>query len=228
MSNLINNLFELSDESYKEFHKKLIPTVPEEFIIGIRTPVLRKFAADFSKTEDAKEFIKTLPHKYYEENNLHAFLIEKIRSFDDAVFETEKFLPYIDNWATSDMFCPPVFKKNPDKILPYAKKWIKSDKTYTIRYGIKIFMDIFSDRNYKKEYMQELSEIKSDEYYVNMMISWYFATLLAKQYKDAEEYIRLKKLPLFVHNKSIQKAAESYRIDKETKEYLKTLKIKGR
>ena len=226
MDNIQTQLFKMQDVEYKNFHSKLMPTVDEQKVIGIRIPILRKFAKDFAKSDEAEGFIASLPHKYYEEDNLHAFVIEKIADFDKAVKFTEDFLPYIDNWATCDMFMPLVFKKNKDKILPYALKWIKSDHTYTIRYGIGVLMKLFLDDDFKEDYMKVVSYVKSDEYYVNMMIAWYFATALARQYESAVKYIEHKRLPVWVHNKTIQKAVESYRISKETKEYLKTLKIK--
>ena len=226
MNELQNRLFELQDLEYKKFHSKLMPTVNENKIIGIRIPVLRKFANDFAKSEEAEKFIKNLPHEYYEENNLHAFMLEKIKDFDKAVKLTENFLPYVDNWATCDMFMPNVFKRNKQEILPYAIKWIKSKHTYTVRYGIGILMRLFLDDDFSKEYLKMVADIKSEEYYVNMMIAWYFATALSKQYECTVKYIEQKNLDKWVHNKTIQKAVESYRVSMETKEYLKTLKIK--
>ncbi len=226
MDELQKNLFEMQDMEYKKFHSKLMPTVDENKIIGIRTPVLRRFANEFAKSEKADGFLSKLPHRYYEENNLHAFVVEKTKDFDLAVELTEKFLPYIDNWATCDMFFPKVFGKNKKMMLEYAKKWMKSHHTYTVRYGIGIMMRLFLDNDFKDEYSELVASVKSDEYYVNMMIAWYFATALAKQYDCTVKYIEQNKLDVWVHNKTIQKAVESYRISKEIKEYLKTLKIK--
>lgn len=226
MNEIQKSLFEMQDSEYRAFHSKLMPTVDPEKIIGIRTPVLRKFANEFAKTYEAEGFIKNLPHVYYEENNLHAFVLEKIKNFHKAVKLTEEFLPYIDNWATCDMFMPKVFKKNKQEILPYAIKWMKSEHTYTVRYGIGILMSLFLDEDFSEEYLKLVTDIKSEEYYVNMMIAWYFATALAKQYECTVKYIEQKKLDKWVHSKAIQKAVESYRVPKETKEYLKTLKIK--
>ncbi len=219
-----DRLFEMADAEYRNFHAKLIPTVPEECIIGIRTPQLRKFAKSFAKAAESEEFMKCLPHRYYEENNLHAFVIEQIKDFDKAVEETEKLLPYIDNWATCDMFMPPVFKKNPDALLVKIKEWIQSDKTYTVRYAIGLLLKLFLDDRFKEEYLDTVSKIKSDEYYINMMIAWYFATALAKQYDAAILYITENRLEKWVHNKAIQKAVESRCIDSYTKQYLKGLK----
>jgi len=224
MKKIQNQLFSLQDKTYKEFHQKLMPTVPKDEVIGIRIPVLRKFAKDFSKTDDAKAFIKNLPHKYYEENNLHAFVVETIKDYETAVCETERFLPYIDNWATCDMFLPPVFKKYKDKLIKKIYIWIKSKDTYTVRYAIGLLLKLYLDADFKNEYPKIVSEVKSDEYYVNMMIAWYFATALAKQYDEVIPYITGKKLDTWVHNKTIQKAVESNRISRDLKIYLKSLK----
>ena len=219
-------LFNLQDTKYRDFHAKLMPTVDKELIIGIRTPVLRKFANSIKNTPDAEKFLKNLPHKFYEENNLHAFLLEKTSNFYTAISETERFLPYIDNWATCDGFFPKVFLKNEDLLLPKIKTWIESDMPYTVRYAILLLMKVYLDEHFKEEYLSLVAGIKSEHYYVKMMQAWYFATALAKQYDDAIKYLEGKKLDIWVHNKTIQKAVESYRIDKETKEYLKTLKLK--
>lgn len=225
---LEKELFLMQDKAYKSFHSKLIPNISPEKIIGIRTPVLRKFASDFSKRKEAEKFLNTLPHKYYEENNLHACLIEKIKDYDRAVSETDKFLPYIDNWATCDMFMPPVFKKNKDALITHIDKWLKSDRTYTVRYALGLLMKLYLDEDFKTEYSDRAAGIVSEEYYINMMIAWYFATALAKQYTSAVRYLTDNRLPVWVHNKTIQKAVESGRIDKDTKEYLKTLKRRNK
>ena len=218
-------LFEFKDLKYKEFHSKLIPTVSTDKIIGVRVPVLRKFAKDFSKDAKSREFLKILPHRYYEEDNLHAFIIEEIKDFKTAICETEKFLPYIDNWATCDMFFPKVFRKNKSSLLPYMKKWINSDKTYTVRYAIGLYMKLFLHDDFKEEYMEKVSSVKSEEYYIKMMVAWYFATALSNQYEIAIKYLKENRLDKWTHNKAIQKAIESNRIPKETKDYLKTFKI---
>lgn len=219
-------LFELQDLGYRDFHSKLMPNIPKEQIIGVRTPMLRKLAKDLEGAPDAAEFLSSLPHKYYEENNLHAFLIEKIKNFDEALFETNRFLPYIDNWATCDSFLPPVFKKNKNKLTAEIKKWIKSHKTYTVRFGIKLLMSLFLDEDFKEEYLSLVCSVNSDEYYVKMMVAWYFATALCKQYKFSIPFIEEKRLEPWVHNKAIQKALESRRTNEKTKEYLRSLKIK--
>ena len=220
-------LFEHIDLKYKDFNAKLIPTVDFDLVLGVRIPVLRKIAKDFSKHGDSKIFLGALPHKYHEENNIHAFSIESIKDFDEAIKMTEIFLPYIDNWATCDSFLPSVFKKNTEKLLPYVLKWIKSDRTYTIRYGIVLLMKLYSEDKFENRFLKEVSEIKSEEYYVKMAISWYFAELLAKQYDVAVSYIENKVLDVWLHNKAIQKATESFKISDKRKIYLKSLKIKS-
>ena len=220
--NIEKMLFNMQDKKYKEFHSKLIPNISDDLIIGVRIPLLRKLAKEL---KDETDFLNSLPHKYYEENNLHAFLIERINDFETAILKTEEFLPYIDNWATCDSFMPKVFKTNKEKLLPYIFKWLNSSHTYTVRYAIGLLLKLFLDDDFKEEYLKTVSKIKSDEYYINMMIAWYFATALSKQYKKTIPYLKEKRLPEWIHNKTIRKAIESYRISKETKVYLKTLKL---
>ncbi|MGN0172937.1 MAG: DNA alkylation repair protein [Acutalibacteraceae bacterium] len=222
-----SDLLDMADESYKNFHKKLIPTVDEDLIIGVRTPELRKYAKSIYGTEKANNFLKVLPHKYYEENNLHAFLIEQIKDFDKCAEEVTKFLPFIDNWATCDMMSPKIFKTNPQKTFELIQKWIKSNSIYTVRYAIVTLMSNFLDEYFSKKHLDMVKNAICDEYYINMAIAWYFSMALVKQYE--------KTIPLFenrlienkwVHNKSLQKARESRRIPPEIKEYLNSLKIK--
>lgn len=219
-------LFCMQDLNYKAFHSKLMPTISPDKIIGIRVPQLRAFSKTFFNSNAMPLFLNTLPHTYYEEDNVHAFLIEQIKDFNLCIEKTEAFLPYIDNWATCDMFRPKIFAQNTKKLLPYAYKWLDSDHLYTVRYGIGMFLCYFSDDKFIPEYAQKISEIHSNEYYINMMIAWYFASLLDKHYNIALTYLAQNKLSKWVHNKTIQKAVESHRISKETKDYLKTLKIK--
>ena len=226
MNDIQKALFSLQDPAYRDFQAKLMPTVDKSRIIGIRTPVLRKEAKEFAKTPEAEDFLKTLPHKYYEENNLHAFLVAEIKEFDRAMEETERFLPYIDNWATCDSFVPKAFRKHPERLLPKAKAWLKDTKPYTVRYGIKMLMDVYLDEHFSPEYPAWVAAVRSDEYYVKMMQAWYFATALAKQEDNVLPYIKERKLPPWVHNKTIQKAVESFRISPELKEELKKLRIK--
>lgn len=223
---IINDLFSMADENYKDFHKKLIPTVSEDNIIGIRTPELRKFAKKIFGTPEAEEFLKILPHKYYEENNVHAFLIEQIKDFDNCADEVTRFLPFIDNWATCDMMSPKVFKKNPDKTFDFIKKWLNSNNVYAVRYAIVTLMSNFLDDEFKTEHLEMVKGAICDEYYINMAVAWYYSIALVKQY-DATIPLFENKLisDKWVHNKSLQKARESRRIPPETKEYLKSLKI---
>lgn len=227
IKNIQSELNALSDIDYREFHSRLIPDIPKDTILGVRTPILRKYAASISNDKEKSScFMACLPHRYYEENNLHAFLIEKIKDYDEAIAAIDIFLPYIDNWATCDMMSPKVLGKNKEKLYLKIKEWIASGKTYTVRYGIEMLMKHYLDEYFKSEYLDIVSSVRSDEYYVNMMVAWYFATALAKQYTAALPYIEQKKLESWTHNKAIQKAVESYRITNEQKAYLKTLKIK--
>ena len=221
-----SRLFELQGLKYKEFICKLIPTVKPETVIGVRSPELRKFARDFSKTPEALKFLKILPHTYYEENNLHGFLIETIADYDSAVAAVDAFLPYIDNWATCDLMSPKVFNKNLPALYDKIKVWLKSDRTYTVRFGIGMLMSFFLGGNFRPEMLGLAAGVQSEEYYVNMMTAWYFATALAKQYDAALPYLQEQRLSKWTHNKAIQKAIESYRIGDEAKAYLRTLKRK--
>lgn len=221
---ITEKLFSLADEKYKDFQSKLMPTVDKNKVIGIRTPILRAFAKELHKSAEYKAFMCDLPHKYYEEDNLHALLIDKIKDFDECVGEIEKLLPYIDNWATCDMLRPKALKQEPEKLLCFIYKWLSSDKIYTVRYGIGCLCSFYLDDNFGSEHLEAVADIKSEEYYINMMIAWYFATALAKQYESAIVYLQERKLPEWVHRKTIQKAIESYRISDEIKAYLRLLK----
>ena len=223
--NIIDELFKLQDKEYREFQSKLIPNINKERIIGVRTPLLRQLSKKIIKENNYSDFLNDLPHKYFDENQIHAFIISEIKDYDECLFEFNKFLPYIDNWATCDQSSPKIFLKKSDKLINEIKRWIKSKDTYTIRFGIGMLMRIYLDDNFKPEYLKMVSNIKSEEYYVNMMIAWFFATALAKQYDSTIEYIKNYKLDKWVHNKIIQKSIESYRISKEKKEYLKKYKI---
>jgi 3-methyladenine DNA glycosylase AlkD len=219
-------LISLSEPFYKEFQSKLMPGVPNDSVLGVRTPLIRGIAKKYYGSREATEFILNLPHVYYEENNLHAFIIEQIKDFDEALYQTDRFLPFIDNWATCDSFLPIAFKKDPKRLKVHLERWLKSENTYTVRYAVKILMQLFLDDLFEIEQTEMLCLIRSEEYYVKMAIAWYFATALAKQYETAVKYIEQKRLPVWTHNKAIQKAIESHRISAEIKEYLKTLKIK--
>ncbi len=221
-----SELFALSDKDYAEFHSKLIPNIPSEKVIGVRTPALRAYAKSICGTEKAKEFLQILPHTYYEENNLHAFLIEQIKNYDVLISELDRFLPFIDNWATCDMLRPKAFSRHKTELLEKIRIWLKSDRTYTVRFGIEMLMVHFLIEDFSPEYPKLVAGVQSSEYYINMMRAWYFATALAKQYEAVVPYIEEKRLDPWTHNKAIQKSLESYRITKEQKEYLKTLKVK--
>ena len=226
MNKLQKRLFELQDLKYRDFHSKLLPGIDKETIIGIRTPVLRKFAKEFAKTEEAEAFLQELPHHYYEENNLHMMVITGIRDYDVCLAEVKRFLPYIDNWATCDLPMPKCFAKQKEALLPDIKNWIGSDHTYTIRYGIGTLMNFYLDEDFRPEYLELAASVQSEEYYVNMMIAWYLATALAKQWDATIPYLEERKLSPWVHRKTIQKAVESYRITDEQKVYLKSLRDK--
>ena len=219
-------LFKLQDLKYRDFQGGLIPGTELDYMIGVRTPELRKLAKTYAKNENVAEFLKDVPHKYFDENQLHAFIVSEIKDFNLCVEEVNSFLPYVDNWATCDQMSPKVFKKNKKELLNYIEKWMDSKETYTIRFAIGMLMQHFLDEDFDEKYMDRISKVRSEEYYVNMMIAWYFATALAKQYDAAIPYIQEKKLDTWTHNKTIQKAVESYRIDSDTKEYLRSLKIK--
>lgn len=223
---VVEKLFSMQDVEYKAFHSKLMPTVDSDLVIGVRTPELRKFAKEFMKTEYAEDFLPFLPHKYYEENNLHAFMISSLKDFNKTVEKLNVFLPFVDNWATCDMMRPVSFKNHHRELLAEIEKWLESDKPYTVRFGIEMLMVHFLGEDFDLSYPQRVAEIRSDEYYVRMMVAWYFATALALQYEKILPYIEKKILDPWTHNKAIQKAVESYRITAEQKEYLKTLKIR--
>ncbi len=225
-TDLHKELKKLQDEKYRDMQVKIIPTVKPESIIGVRTPELKAMAKEILKSGDYKDFLNDLPHKYFEENQLHAFILSGMKDADECFEELEKFLPYVDNWATCDQMSPKIFKKHKDELLKRVKEWIKSDETYTVRFGVGMLMEHFLDDDYDVKYPEMVSKLRSDEYYVNMMIAWYFATALAKQYDTIIPYIEKKKLDKWTHNKAIQKSVESYRITDEQKAYLKTLKIK--
>ena len=226
-SDIYKELVSLQDKGYRDMQITIIPSVDADSIIGVRTPALRSLAKELSKREDIGTFLNDLPHKYFEENQLHAFILSGMKDADKAFELTDKFLPYVDNWATCDQMSPKIFKKHKDLLLEYTDKWIKSDLTYMKRFGIGMLMEHFLGDDFKTTYLTKVSKIRSDEYYVNMMIAWYFATALAKQYDATLPYLEKQKLAIWTHNKSIQKAVESYRITPEQKEYLKTLKRKA-
>lgn len=218
-------LFQLQDKGYRDFQSKLIPTIPVETIIGVRIPTIRKLAKEYGKDPESVEFLKQLPHTYYDENILHALLVAEIKDYEVCVKEVERFLPYVDNWAVCDIFSPKVFRKNKGKLIDKIREWTTSGHPYTCRFGMEMLMTHFLDEDFRVEYLEIPAAVHSEEYYVNMMIAWFYATALAKQWDVAVGYIEKKCLDPWTHNKTIQKARESYRITREQKEYLKTLKV---
>ena len=218
-------LLSLADEKYRDFHSALMPETEKEKIIGVRAPVIKKLAKEYFSRPDINEFLSDLPHRYYEENNLHSFIICLIKDYDKCLSEFTKFIPFIDNWATCDSSKPKVFLKNSDKIYPEIKKWLSSEDIYAVRVGIVTLMDkVFLEDNFRKEHTDLISSLETDEYYIHMAVAWYFATALAKQYDTVIPYIENKILDRKTHNKTIQKSIESYRISDEKKAYLRTLK----
>ena len=240
MTNIQKKLYSMQDKKYRGFQKVLIPTVDSDSIIGVRTPDLKKYAKVLAKDENKDKFLNDLPHKYFDENQLHSFIISEERDFGTCIRQVEKFLPYIDNWATCDQLSPKCFKKNKKELIKNISKWIKSKGAYTIRFAIEMLMSHFLDEDFSKKYLEMVFKVRfkskcdsidvkldPDKYYVEMMIAWYFATALAKQYKVTLPYIKNKKLIAWTHNKTIQKAVESYRVSEEHKLQLKKLKLKS-
>ena len=219
-------LTELRDESYRDFMERTLKTVPKEKILGVRTSELRKLAKALAKSEYAADFLKDVPHEYFEENQIHMFALAETRDYAACVAEVDAFLPYVDNWATCDQCVPKCFAKHKEELLGEIRKWIASDHAYTIRYGIGLLMGLYLDADFRPEYPEWVAAIRSEEYYVNMMRAWYFATALAKQWNAAIAYLETPRLDQWTHNKTIQKAIESYRITDEQKVYLRTLKMK--
>ena len=223
---IVAELFRMQDKDYAIMQAKIIPTVDADRIIGVRTPALRAFAKKLYKDTDIDAFLAGAPHQYFDEDQLHAFVISLEKDFGKCMAEVDAFLPFIDNWATCDQLSPKAFKKEPEKLLPYIRSWIKSGRTYTVRFAIGMLMQHYLDERFDREYADMVAEVRSEEYYVNMMIAWYFATALAKQYESALPYLEERKLADWVHNKAIQKSVESYRITDEQKAYLRTLKVR--
>ena len=220
-----DELFENQDKQYHDFMIKLLPGMEQDRMIGIRTPELRKLAKKYAGRADTGIFMKDLPHKYFEENQLHAFIISGMKDYSSCIEALEEFLPYVDNWATCDQMSPKVFRKHKGELLSHIRTWIASGRTYTIRFGIGMLMQHFLDEDFDPEYPELAAAVRSDEYYVKMMIAWYFATALAKQYDEVIPYLENQNLDVWTHNKAIQKAIESFRITPEQKQYLRTLKI---
>lgn len=221
-----DSLLALRDEDYRNFHMKLIPNVAPERIIGIRTPVLRNFAKEFAKSSEAGAFLASLPHYYYEENNLHGILISRMRDPDACVAALDGFLPFVDNWATSDLISPASLSKAPEKLLSAIHRWIDSGGTYAVRFAIGRLMAEFLDERFSPDYPELVASVKSGEYYINMMRAWYFATALAKRYDEVLPYFTERRLDVWTHNKAIRKAIESFRVTEPHKDELRALAIK--
>ncbi|MBP5384665.1 MAG: DNA alkylation repair protein [Lachnospiraceae bacterium] len=221
-------LFKLQDKKYRDFQAKLIPGKSADDMIGVRTPALRKYAKDLGGRDDITDCLQELPHRYFDEDQLHAFIVSSRKDYEQCMAETCSFLPYVDNWATCDQMSPKIFKKHKTELLEKIRVWIRDKKTYTIRFAIGMLMEHFLDADFDPAYPEMVSKVRSEEYYVNMMIAWYFATALAKQYDAVLPYLIEQKLDAWTHNKTIQKAVESYRITPEQKTYLKTLKVNTR
>lgn len=222
---LTNRLIALSDEKYADFQAKLTPTVARERFIGVRVPTARKLAKEVYKSGEYEAFLSDLPHKYFDENMLHGLILSEYKDYDACIQKVDDFLPYVDNWAVCDILSPKSFKKNRDKLMHKILEWTESDLAYTVRFGLEMLMTHFLDEDFKAEYLKIPAKVQSEEYYVNMMIAWFFATALAKQWRDAIPYIENRVLEPWTHNKTIGKARESYRLADDKKEYLKTLKI---
>ncbi len=221
---IFERLSACSSEKYRDFQSKLVPNIPKETILGVRTPDLRKITRDVKETEEAKVFLTQLPHQYYEENLVHFFLISTIRDFDECVSMVELFLPYVNCWPVCDQSSPKVFARNHDKLLPFIKKWIDSDHVYTVRFGIRMLMNEFLGEDFRPEYSEWVANVKHEDYYIKMMVAWYFATALAKKYDENVVFIEERRLEPWTHKKAIQKAVESFRVSEEHKKYLKTLR----
>ena len=217
-------LFALQDIGYRDFQSKLIPSAKPEHFIGVRTPELRKLAKTVVRRDDCSVFLESLPHEYFDENQLHAFVVSEIKDYDECLSALETFLPFVDNWATCDQMSPKVFRKHKEELLAHIKCWIASDECYTVRFGIGMLMEHFLDSDFDPSYPELVAAVRSDEYYVNMMRAWYYATALAKQYEAVLPYIREHRLDVWTHNKTISKAIESYRIAPEQKQLLRSLK----
>ena len=234
-SEITQNLFALQDTAYRDFQAKLIPTVSPDCVIGVRTPALKALAktlvkdaaSDKGTASAIKDFLSDLPHKYFDENQLHAFILSEEKDFDVCITGLENFLPYVDNWATCDQLSPKVLKKQKfhENVLVKIDEWIKSSRTYTVRFAIKLLMQYFLDDEFKPEYLEKVAAVQSEEYYIKMMVAWYFATALAKQWDATLPFIKEKRLEGWTHNKAIQKAIESYRIAPEQKDLLRGMKI---
>lgn len=224
MNRLQEELSKISDKEYAIFQSKLTPGIDPKLFLGVRVPVLRKFGKEYIKKEESKSFLKQLPHKYYDENMLHALLVSEMKDFDQIIENLNSFLPFVDNWAVCDIMSPKALKKNKIRLIEYIKQWIKSKETYTCRFGIEMLMSFYLDDDFDADYLKIVAKVRSNEYYVNMMIAWFFATALTKQWDASIPFIKNNALDSWTHNKTIQKCCESYRINEEQKTFLKKMK----
>lgn len=222
---MLNAIFAARDEEYADFTAKLIPNIPRESIIGVRTPQLRSIAKRLGKNAGIDEFLSALPHEYHEQNLVHAYIAESIGDFDSAVKTIEAFLPYVTNWAVCDSMTPRIFAKHTGELLSIIKKWLQSAHPYTVRFGLRMLMCFYLEKEFASEINVLAASVCSEEYYVNMMQAWYFATALAKQYDSTVPFVEEHRLSPWVHNKTIQKAVERFRITAEQKAHLKTLRL---
>ena len=217
-------LLSSADGQYKDFQSKLVPNISKDTMLGVRTPDMRRIAKEIKGTEAAESFLRELPHRYYEENLVHFFLIAMIKDFDRCIEAVETFLPYVDCWPVCDQSSPKVFSKEHGRLLPYIRKWMDSDHVYTVRFGIRMLMNEFLGEDFRPEYIEWVSAVKADDYYVKMMVAWYFATALAKRYDESVVYIEKHRLEPWIHKKALQKAVESYRVTAEHKDHLRSLR----
>ncbi|MGI5930542.1 DNA alkylation repair protein [Pseudoflavonifractor sp.] len=227
MDAIQEKLFALQDLNYRQFQAKLMPTVDPEQIIGVRMPALRKLAKELKGTAEAESFLDALPHRYYDENNLHGLLLCARSGYEETVARLDIFLPHVDNWATCDLLSPKAFRAHPPQLPEQIRRWLDSGDTYTVRFGLEMLLSFYLDECFRPEYLDWAAEVKSEEYYVRMMVAWYFATALAKQYDAALPYLTGRRLEQWTHNKTIQKAVESYRITPEQKDALRALRWKN-
>ena len=224
MDEIVSRLRQRADEGYRAFHMRLVPNVEPARILGVRVPEVRALARSLAGTPEAETFLRELPHEYYEENNLHAFLLERERDYGALIEGLNRFLPFVDNWATCDSLSPALFKKHPDGLPEQALQWMQSDQTYTVRFGISVLMRYYLDEGFRPEYAERVAAVRSEEYYVRMMVAWYFATALAAREEDVLPYLTGRRLDPWTHRKAIQKAIESNRITPERKQFLRTLR----
>lgn len=227
MNEILIALKQCQDEKYALGQAKLVPTLPKDCFLGLKMPRLREIEREFRSSEVKNDFLKELPHRYFEENWLHALMISHTNDFSVSIQEIEAFLPFIDNWAVCDSLKPKSFNKvEPKILLSYIRRWIRSKETYTCRFGIEMLMDHFLDKNFERKQLNLVTKVKANDYYVDMMVAWYMATALAKQWDATIRVLEANLLPTWTHNKTIQKAIESFRISEEKKNYLRTLKRK--